>query len=549
MAGGFPAVLFGTAIVIVQLQIATALKSTEVSPIAEQITVRIDGAGTGSGVIIERQGNTYTILTNLHVVQEKGSYTVQTPDGKKYTFNRSQVQSLPGVDLAVFQFTSNQNYSVAEKGTSENLPLGTTIYVAGYPQGSSSISFLSGSISSRETNPKDGYAFVYIVPAFPDMSGGPILDEQGKLVGIHGRSLTRPDTNAVTVFGIPLRTYLSLVSSAKPMATAPAPKPSNPPVSTAPSAAKFTLARTLIGHSQKDSFDRFSSKEGAVYSVAFSPDGKTLASGSRDETIKIWNLATGQVIRTLNRHSPAYSVAFSPDGRTLASSGYDTTIKIWNLATGQVIRTLNGHSAAVGSVAISPDGRTLASGSVAGGSDDKTIKIWNLATWQVIHTLNGHSNSSVFSVAFSPDGRTLASGGNDATIEIWNLATGQVIRTLNGHSDSVNSVAISPDGRTLASGSYDKTIKIWNLVTGQVIRTLNGHSDSVKLVAFSPDGRTLASGSQDKTIKIWNLATGQVIRTLNGHSNLVNSVAFSPDGKTLASGSWDATIKIWRLSE
>lgn len=199
----------------------------------------------------------------------------------------------PGTDLGrVYQQIIAFRRGVAEKGNSENLPLGTTIHVAGFPQGSSTISFLSGSISSRVTKPEDGYAFIYTVNAFPDMSGGPILDEQGKLVGIHGRSITRPDTSAVTALGIPLKTYLSLVSSAKPMATAPAPNPPNPPVSTAPSAPKFTLARTLIGHSQKDSSYNFSEKEGAVYSVAFSPDGKTLASGSRDETIKIWNLAS-----------------------------------------------------------------------------------------------------------------------------------------------------------------------------------------------------------------------------------------------------------------
>ncbi|MBW4642792.1 MAG: serine protease [Goleter apudmare HA4340-LM2] len=215
VAGGFPAILFGTAIAIVQLQIATGLQPTEISPIAQQITVRIDGAGTGSGIIIERQDNTkekiYTVVTNRHVVQEQGSYTVYTPDGKQYPFNHNQARQLPGVDLAVFQFTSNQSYRVVEKGNSENLPLGTTIHIAGYPQGTRNIRFLSGTISGRETNPKDGYAFIYTVNGFRDMSGGPVLDEQGKLVGIHGRAITDPETNATTVYGIPLNTYLSRV--------------------------------------------------------------------------------------------------------------------------------------------------------------------------------------------------------------------------------------------------------------------------------------------------------------------------------------------------
>ncbi|ALF52902.1 hypothetical protein ACX27_08585 [Nostoc piscinale CENA21] len=558
LAAGLSALLLGTAIVIVQ-PVATALTPQEVADIAQQITVRIDGTNTGSGVIIEQQNNVYTVVTNWHVVQLPGNYTIQTPDGRKYTFNHNQVKQFRGVDLAEFQFTSNQNYRVAEKGNSDQVTLGTNISVAGYPQGTSDISFLRGAISSRLTNPKDGYTFVYYVGGLPGMSGGPILDEQGKLVGIHGRASTRPDTNATTVYGIPLKTYLSLAPSAERMATAPAPKPRNssfppPLVFTSPSvkpAAKFTLAQTLTGHSQQKEIDLLglSHNEGNVKSVAISPDGRTLASGSDDATIKIWNLANGRFIHTFNGHSSSVkSVAFSPDGRTLASgSGVnDKTIKIWSVVTEQEIRTLNGNSNGVDSVAFSPDGKILASGS------DETIKIWNVATGEVIRTLNVHPDL-VNSVAFSPDGKTLASGigswRKTENIKIWNIATGQEITTFNGHSSSVNSVAFSPNGRTLASGSDDATIKIWNIATGQEITTLNGHSHSVNSVAFSPDGRTLASGSKDNTIKIWNIATGQEITTLNGHSDQVNSVAFSPDGKTLASGSYDATIKIWRLSE
>ncbi|WP_208339813.1 protein kinase domain-containing protein [Aetokthonos hydrillicola] len=306
--------------------------------------------------------------------------------------------------------------------------------------------------------------------------------------------------------------------------------PTNPIIAITSLPDSLLLVRTLTGHSD------------FVINVAFSPDGKTLASSSYDKTVKLWNLTTGEQIRTLQGHSTsAYSVAINPDGKTLASGSGDNTIQLWNLATGEQLRTLQGHFGWVNSVAFSPDGKTLAS-----GSGDNTIQLWNLATGEQLRTLQGHSGW-VNSVAFSPDGKTLASGSFDHTIKLWNLATGEYISTLKGHSDWVYSIAISLDGKTLASGSKDNTIKLWNLVTGVLISTLKGHSDWVNSVAFSPDDKTLASGSYDHTIKLWNLATGEQIHTLRGHSSEVRSVAFSPDGKTLASGSWDKTIKIWRV--
>ena len=279
-----------------------------------------------------------------------------------------------------------------------------------------------------------------------------------------------------------------------------------------------------------------------VYSVSFSPDGKTLASGSQDKTIRLWNLETGQEICTLQGHDNwVYSVSFSPDGKTLASGNVDKTIKLWNLETGQEIRTLQGHDNWVYSVSFSPDGKILAS-----GSGDSTIKLWNLETGQEIRTVQGH-DSSVISVSFSPDGKILASGSDDKTIKLWNLETKEEIRTLQGHDSSVISVSFSPDGKILASGSDDKTIRLWSLETGQEISILRGHDDWVYSVSFSSDGKTLASGGGDKTIKLWNLETEDEIHTLQGHDNWVYSVSFSPDGKTLASGSGDSAIKLWNL--
>ncbi|KAB0241844.1 hypothetical protein EZJ55_16060 [Microcystis aeruginosa EAWAG127a] len=289
--------------------------------------------------------------------------------------------------------------------------------------------------------------------------------------------------------------------------------------------------------------NRLVGHNGSVNSVSFSSDGKTLVSGSRDKTIKLWNVETGKEIRTLKGHdSYVLSVNFSPDGKTLVSGSWDKTIKLWNVETGKEIRTLKGHDSAVISVNFSPDGKTLVSGSY-----DNTIKLWNVETGKEIRTLKGH-DSYVLSVNFSPDGKTLVSGSEDNTIKLWNVETGQEIRTLKGHGSFFNSVNFSPDGKTLVSGSEDNTIKLWNVETGQEIRTLKGHDSTVYSVNFSPDGKTLVSGSVDKTIKLWNVETGQEIRTLKGHDSTVYSVNFSPDGKTLVSGSVDKTIKLWNGS-
>ena len=206
------------------------------------------------------------------------------------------------------------------------------------------------------------------------------------------------------------------------------------------------------------------------------------------------------------------SVNFSPDGKTLVSGSWDKTIKLWNVETGKEIRTLKGHDELVRSVNFSPDGKTLVSGSL-----DKTIKLWNVETGEEIRTLKGH-DSGFNSVNFSPDGKTLVSGSNDSTIKLWNVETGKEIRTLKGHDSYLSSVNFSPDGKTLVSGSGDKTIKLWNVETGEEIRTLKGHDSYLSSVNFSPDGKTLVSGSDDNTIKLWNLGTDWGLSDLMGRS-------------------------------
>ncbi|WP_449420843.1 protein kinase domain-containing protein [Phormidium nigroviride] len=288
---------------------------------------------------------------------------------------------------------------------------------------------------------------------------------------------------------------------------------------------------------------------GPVWSVAVSPNGRVVVTGSTDGTVRMLHLRTGKLLKTLMGHSEAvWSVAVSPDGKAIASGSADDTIKIWDLYTGKLKRTLYGHKAGVFSVAFSPDGKAIAS-----VGKDKTVKLWDADTGRELETLKGHS-AGVQSVAFTPNGKTLVTGNDDGTIELWNWQTGKLIQTLRGHSDTVWSVAISSDGQTLASGSWDNTIKLWDLKTGTsrqprgfLLRTLTGHLDKVQSLAFSPDGETLASGDLSGTIKLWQMGSGGLMGTLKGHSSWVE-VAFSPKGKTLVSGSFDDTIKVWHLS-
>jgi WD40 repeat protein len=292
--------------------------------------------------------------------------------------------------------------------------------------------------------------------------------------------------------------------------------------------SSISLTDTLLDHTD------------TVWSVALSADGQTLASGSEDQTIKLWNLKTGQINRTLSGHTASVrSIGLSPDGQTLASGSSDRTIKLWNVQTGQLRQTLEGHSDTVWSVAFDRTGQLLIS-----GSGDNTIKLWNVQTGQLRQTLEGHSGP-VYSVALSPDGQTLASGSGDRTMKLWNAQTGALLYTLEEHGDAVRAVAFSPDGQQIASASWDNTVRIWNVQTGELVHTLQGHRDRVVAVTFLADGQ-IASASLDRTLKIWDAQTGQLRQTLEGHSDWVVAVAASASDSLLVSGSKDKTIRLWQ---
>ncbi len=290
--------------------------------------------------------------------------------------------------------------------------------------------------------------------------------------------------------------------------------------------------RTLSGHT------------GPVTSVAFSPDGHTLVSGSLDKTVRVWEINFGQVLHVLKQHTDGiWCVAYSPDGRTVASGGRDSTVFLWNIVTGFPRHTLKLKSG-VTSLAFSPDGRTLVT-----GSHDSSVQIWSAETGALQRTWMGHTGR-VTSVAFSPAGDSVASSGVDGTVRFWNtsVSTNQLRFTPFGQVTYLWSIAFSPDGLWLA-GAADKTIRLWNLTTQQQVRVFEGHTGAVSSVAFSPDGRTLASGDAHKLVQLWETSTGKPLRALKGHTEEVHCVTFSPGGRLLASASAGGTVRLWGVKD
>ncbi|MHB9024284.1 MAG: WD40 domain-containing protein [Armatimonadota bacterium] len=292
--------------------------------------------------------------------------------------------------------------------------------------------------------------------------------------------------------------------------------------------------RTLTGQTRRIDFR----------SVMFSPDGHTLASGTTNASVILWDVASGAQLRALAGHTGTVnSVAFSNNGHTVASGSRDSTVILWDVASGEKLRTFTGHRGQINSVAFSPDGHTLAT-----GSSDRKVIVWDVASGKQTRTLALH-HAQVSSLAFSPNGRTVASGSFDETVMLWDVASGDKLRTLTGHSGFVKSVAFSPDGRTLASACGVKTVIFWNVARGEKERTLASYSSSVTEMAFSPDGHTIAAGGMDSSVTLWNITSGEKVRTLTGHALAITCLRFSPDGRTLVSASYDKTIILWDIAK
>jgi WD40 repeat protein/energy-coupling factor transporter ATP-binding protein EcfA2 len=288
-----------------------------------------------------------------------------------------------------------------------------------------------------------------------------------------------------------------------------------------------------------------------IYSVIFSPDGNILVSGSIDGTARLWNVATQQSLgKPLKISSDSIArVTFTPDGKILALGDDNTTIRLWDVSTQQVLReSLQEDTRYISEIALSPNGKIIALGS---GAEDglTTIRLLDMETLQSLGKPLNADLGWIGDLAFSPDNQTLAAGYLDSTVCLWNVVNQKkaLCEPLKGHTSAVGNVAFSPDGRILASGSRDKTIRLWDMSTRQLwSEPLSEHSDFVSSVAFTPDGKTLVSGSLDKTIRLWDIQTQQTLsKSLRGHSSNVSHIVFSPNSRILAVGSRNETIRLW----
>lgn len=299
-----------------------------------------------------------------------------------------------------------------------------------------------------------------------------------------------------------------------------------------------------------------------IFGIEFSRDGKTLVTGNFNGTVKLWDVASGRVLRTLDGHTNVvYKGVLAPDEKVIASCSLDGKIKLWDLATGRELRTLTGHTDAVKAVAFSPDGKLLAS-----VSNDGTLRLWDVLSGleqrSFVHTRSPEVDSSVYALVFISHGKIIAAGNGDGTISYWEVNSGKELRVLKGHTDLVFCLALSADGRSLASGSYDHSVKLWDVATGKELRAfadkkMTDVSEQVRAISLSSDGKWLASsevgftrsGNQFqyvyKRVKLWNVKTGAQVFAVDQPGFEINGVSFTRDNNFLAGAGADGVIKFW----
>jgi energy-coupling factor transporter ATP-binding protein EcfA2 len=281
--------------------------------------------------------------------------------------------------------------------------------------------------------------------------------------------------------------------------------------------------------------------ENRVNSVAFSPDGQMIVSGSDDNTVRLWDIQGNPIGQPFQEHEDSVNlVAFSPDGQMIVSVSDDNTVRLWDIQGNPIGQPLHGHKSAVWSVAFSPDGQKV----VSGGKDD-TVRLWDIQGNPIGQPFQGHEDS-VNSVAFSPDGQKVVSGSYYNTIRLWDIQGNPIGQPFQGHGHGVNSVAYSPDGQMVVSGGNDETVRLWDIQGNPIGQPFQGHEHGVNSVAYSPDGQMVVSGGNDDTVRLWDIQGNPIGQPFQGHEDSVNSVAFSPDGQMVVSGGNDDTVRLWR---
>jgi WD40 repeat protein len=294
-------------------------------------------------------------------------------------------------------------------------------------------------------------------------------------------------------------------------------------------------ATTLEGHT------------GTVHSVSFSPDGNLVVSGSVDNTMRLWLVREGRLLRTMHGHSfPVLKASFTPNGASLITGSTDGLIRIWQVSNGLLARTISGHAGWITGLDISGDGKLLAS-----SAQDFTVRLWRLPDGGPVQTID-EGMAAVSGVIFSPDGKKMAWAEEDGTVRLRALS-GEWLHIFKDSEAAAKCVAFSPQGDLLAAGYADGAIHLWRVADGELLQALKGHTQAVNDLSFSPNGSWLASGSADRTLRLWQFAeTGllplpSVIYT--GHSDAINSLDFSPNGLQIVTGSDDGTVRLWNIPQ